>query len=91
MNQGQEGSQDHLVLLVKKVFPDSKDQLVYLVSLDHLARLVREETKVFLGKGAVTVQLERREKEERLDLLEKMERRENLDRVVLLEHLEKQV
>lgn len=48
MNQDQEGSQDHLVLLVKKVFPDSKDQLVYLVSLYAIFLFMIAFTLVFL-------------------------------------------
>lgn len=48
MNQGQEGSQDHLALLVKKVFPDSKDQLVYLVSLYAIFLFMTAFTLLFL-------------------------------------------
>lgn len=91
VNQGQEDNQDQLDLLVTEVFLDSKDHLVYLVSLDQRAHLAGKERKVFLDKGALTVQLEHKEKEDLPDLLAKMDQKENLDLVVLLEHLVKQV
>lgn len=45
-----EETQECLVLVVIKVFLDSKDQLVYLVSLDHQAQVAEEEKKVYLAQ-----------------------------------------